>query len=178
MSINSRPAAVAGVFYPESPGELTRDISAMLGDVPGRIESPPKAIIAPHAGYIYSGPIAARAFAPLASLSKVVRRVVLLGPTHRIAVHGLALPTCDAFTTPLGTVPIDRQAADSISDMPQVVYNDPAHAQEHSLEVEIPFLQMVLGDFSLLPLAVVGMHAEQHQKALSYLSVYSPLDLN
>ena len=169
MSINSRPAAVAGVFYPESPGELTRDISAMLGDVPGRIESPPKAIIAPHAGYIYSGPIAARAFAPLASLSKVVRRVVLLGPTHRIAVHGLALPTCDAFATPLGTVPIDRQAADSISDMPQVVYNDPAHAHEHSLEVEIPFLQMVLGDFSLLPLAVGDTSPEAVAEVLSRL---------
>ena len=169
MSTNCRPAAVAGAFYPESPGELTRTISALLRKAPDWIEPLPKAVIAPHAGYIYSGPIAARAFAPLAGLSKSIRRVVLLGPTHRVAVRGLALPTSDAFATPLGKVPIDRQAADSIGNMSQVLYSDAAHAQEHSLEVEIPFLQMVLGDFALLPLAVGDASPEAVAEVLARL---------
>ncbi len=169
MSINLRPAAVAGMFYPDSPSELGRDVSAMLVEIPGWIDTAPKAIIAPHAGYIYSGPIAARAFATLAGLRNTIHRVVLLGPTHRVAVRGLALPTSDAFATPLGTVPVDRKAADSISDMPQVVVSDPAHAQEHSLEVEIPFLQVVLGDFSLVPLAVGDTSPEAVAEVLECL---------
>ena len=92
--------------------------------------------------------------ATLAGLRNTIRRVILLGPTHRVAVRGLALPTSDAFATPLGVVPIDKQAVDAVSDLPQVVFSDAAHAHEHSLEVEIPFLQVVLEDFSLLPLAV------------------------
>ena len=154
MSTNLRPAAVAGMFYPDTPAALSREVTALLADVPLHGEPAPKAIIAPHAGYIYSGPIAASAFAALAGLRNTVHRVILLGPTHRVAVRGLAVPTCDAFATPLGTVPIDKHAADTISDLPQIVFSDAAHAQEHSLEVEIPFLQVVLEDFSLLPLAV------------------------
>ncbi len=154
MTINLRPAAVAGMFYPDTPATLSREVKALLADAPLQGELPPKAIIAPHAGYIFSGPIAASAFAALASMRNTVHRVVLLGPTHRVAVHGLALPRCDAFATPLGTVPIDKPAVDAISDLPQILFSDAAHAQEHSLEVEIPFLQTVLDDFSLLPLAV------------------------
>jgi len=154
MSINLRPAAVAGMFYPESPARLSRDVADMLADVPSKFETSPKAIIAPHAGYIYSGPIAASAFATLASRRNTIHRVILLGPTHRVAVRGLALPTSDAFVTPLGSVPIDQNAAEAISDLEQVVRSDPAHRYEHSLEVEIPFLQIVLGEFSLLPIAV------------------------
>ena len=154
MSIHLRPAAVAGMFYPDSPSRLSREIAAMLADAAGKAEECPKAIIVPHAGYIYSGPIAASAFAMLAGRRNAIHRVVLLGPTHRVAVRGLALPDCDAFATPLGNVPIDRSAADAIRDLPQVVVSDPAHRQEHSLEVEIPFLQVVLGEFSLLPIAV------------------------
>ncbi len=169
MSINLRPAAVAGMFYPDSPSELSRDVSALFVEIPGWIDAAPKAVIAPHAGYIYSGPIAARAFATLAGLRNTIHRVILLGPTHRVAVHGLALPTSDAFATPLGMVAIDRKAAEAISDMPQVVYSDPAHAQEHSLEVEIPFLQMVLGDFSLVPLAVGNTSPEDVAEVLTRL---------
>jgi AmmeMemoRadiSam system protein B len=108
----------------------------------------------PHAGYVYSGPIAASAFALLTRRKNVIRRVVLLGPTHRVAVRGLALPDCDAFATPLGSVPIDQALADAIRELPQVVVSEPAHRLEHSLEVEIPFLQAVLDEFSLLPIAV------------------------
>ncbi|GHU38092.1 MEMO1 family protein [Betaproteobacteria bacterium] len=154
MNTHIRPAAVAGSFYPDSPDRLSREIAALLANVTGQSEACPKAIIVPHAGYVYSGSIAACAFALLASRRDAIHRVVLLGPTHRVAVRGLALPDCDAFATPLGKVPIDSLAADAIRDLPQVVVSDPAHRLEHSLEVEIPFLQAVLGEFSLLPLAV------------------------
>jgi AmmeMemoRadiSam system protein B len=157
MSTQLRPAAVAGSFYPDSPNHLRREITVMLGSVAGNtgnLEDCPKAIIVPHAGYVYSGPIAASAFALLSSRKNVIHRVVLLGPTHRVAVRGLALPDCDAFATPLGSVPIDQALADAIRDLPQVVVSDPAHRLEHSLEVEIPFLQAVLDEFSLLPIAV------------------------
>lgn len=154
MSTNLRPPAVAGMFYPDSPVVLTREIAGMLAGVSGATGGSPKAIIVPHAGYIYSGPIAASAFAAIEGLRPTIRRVILLGPTHRVAVRGLALPTSEAFATPLGIVPIDQQAIDDLNGMPQVIFSDAAHAQEHSLEVEIPFLQTVLGNFTLLPLAV------------------------
>lgn len=155
---NPRPAAVAGMFYPGTPDLLSREIAGMLAAAP--CASPAtadeflKAIIAPHAGYIYSGEIAAKAFSLLPPLRGDIRRVVLIGPAHHVAVHGLALPTNDAFMTPLGAVPVDQEAVAAIRGLPQVVLNDDAHAREHSLEVEIPFLQHVLGHFSLLPLAV------------------------
>ncbi|HTY99573.1 MAG TPA: AmmeMemoRadiSam system protein B, partial [Rhodocyclaceae bacterium] len=150
-----RPPAVAGMFYPGDPGDLAREVAAMLADataaaVPGM----PKALIVPHAGYIYSGPIAASAYAALAPLRETIRRVVLLGPTHRVAVRGLAVPGCEAFATPLGRVPLDREAIKAALALPQVRVSDPAHAQEHSLEVQLPFLQSVLDDFALVPLAV------------------------
>lgn len=154
MNRNVRTAAVAGSFYPESAAVLSREVAQMLSDVRSTKRPPPKAIIAPHAGYVYSGPIAASVYAPLAALRGIIRRVVLLGPTHRVAVDGLALPACAAFSTPLGIIPIDGQALASINDLPQVVLSDGAHALEHSLEVQLPFLQTVLGNFSLVPLAV------------------------
>ncbi|QKS31642.1 MAG: hypothetical protein FAZ92_01283 [Accumulibacter sp.] len=154
---HTRPAAVAGMFYPGSATALARDIRQMLA-----ASAPPattrgqrvKAIIAPHAGYIYSGPIAASVYAPLAKVGAGIRRVILLGPTHRVAVNGLALPAAGAFATPLGVVAVDQQAVAAIAHLPQVVVSDAAHAAEHSLEVQLPFLQTVLGDFGLLPLAV------------------------
>ncbi len=154
---HTRPAAVAGMFYPGSANALARDLRRMLADgatpaaTPGRRV---KAIIAPHAGYVYSGPIAASVYAPLAERAAEIRRVVLLGPTHRVAVNGLALPAATAFATPLGVVAVDQQAVAAIAHLPQVVVSDAAHAVEHSLEVHLPFLQTVLGDFGLLPLAV------------------------
>jgi len=148
-----RPPAVAGMFYPADAGELAREVSMFLTQAnPNNLI--PKAIIVPHAGYIYSGAIAATAYAMLTSIATRIRRVVLLGPTHRVAVRGLALPGADAFDTPLGRVKLDKAAAQSISHLLQVSIRPDVHAQEHSLEVQLPFLQSVLTDFTLLPLAV------------------------
>ena len=154
MSVNVRPAAVAGTFYPQSAAILAREINEMLCLSEKTEPTQPKAIIVPHAGYIYSGVVAAKAYASLSAWRSVIQRVVLLGPTHRVPVNGLALPACIAFSTPLGTVPIDMEAITAIKDLPQIVVSNLAHAQEHSLEVQIPFLQTVLGEFSLLPLAL------------------------
>ena len=153
-----RPAAVAGAFYPGETGVLRHDVQAMLATAQAHApaaSTPPKALIVPHAGYIYSGPVAASAYAQLIPARARIKRVVLLGPVHRVPVRGLALPgSVDFFETPLGNVPLDRQAMDSIASLPQVVESLAAHAWEHSLEVQLPFLQQVLDDFSLVPLAV------------------------
>jgi len=114
----------------------------------------PKALIVPHAGYIYSGATAALAYAQLAALRSSIRRVVLLGPVHRVPVRGLALPGAAAFATPLGEIEVDQQAVAALAPLRQVVVSPAAHALEHSLEVQLPFLQSVLDDFKLLPLAV------------------------
>ena len=151
-----RPAAVAGAFYPGDP----RALDAQLGELMGAVENSaprfgfPKAVIVPHAGYVYSGPVAAQAYDALVPARGVVKRVVLLGPVHRVPVRGLALPGADQFETPLGRIPIDAEAVRAVADLPQVVTSAPAHALEHSLEVQLPFLQRVLGRFSLVPFAV------------------------
>jgi len=151
-----RAPAVAGMFYPGANRELAQNLAQMLGaaahDAPER--AVPKAIIAPHAGYIYSGPVAASIYALLAPARGRISRVVLLGPTHRVAMRGLALPGCEAFATPLGTVPVDAEAVAALRKLPQVGVSAQAHALEHSLEVHVPFLQVVLEKFTLVPLAV------------------------
>lgn len=150
----ARPPAVAGMFYPASPAELAATVDHLLaGTAPGTA-APPKVLIVPHAGYIYSGSTAALAYAALAPRKAQIRRVVLLGPTHRVAVEGLALPKTQAFATPLGDIPLDVEAIATLTELPQIVFSDLAHAREHSLEVHLPFLQRVLGDFKLVPLAV------------------------
>ena len=149
-----RPPAVAGMFYPESAAALARTLAQMLAAAP-HLELPPiKAIVAPHAGYIYSGPIAASVYAALAARRTQIRRVILLGPTHRVAINGMALPASRIFSTPLGEVPIDQHAVAQIEALPGVVISESAHENEHALEVQLPFLQTVLDDFTLLPLAV------------------------
>ena len=156
---NIRSPAVAGMFYPGETNVLIRDVRTMLAAArPSKLD--PKALIVPHAGYVYSGAIAASAYATLKNIAPRIRRVVLLGPAHRVAVRGLALPGADAFATPLGIVQVDLAAAHAIAHLPQVTVSAPAHAQEHSLEVQLPFLQTVLPDFKLLPLAV-GMVTPQ-----------------
>jgi len=166
-----RPAAVAGMFYPGD----SRALAAELDDLLGGVEhlAPrlgfPKALIVPHAGYIYSGPVAARAYDELAAARGVVRRVVMLGPVHRVPVRGLALPGADAFATPLGTVPIDRGACRSVQGLSQVVTSDPAHALEHSLEVQLPFLQKILGEFALVPLAVGTANVQEVAQVIERL---------
>jgi MEMO1 family protein len=151
-----RRAAVAGAFYPGNPGQLAAEIDELLDGVEqfGPRLGYPKALIVPHAGYVYSGPVAATAYDELAPARGLLKRVVVLGPVHRVPVRGLALPACDGFETPLGRVPIDRAARASLARLKQVVTSDPAHAMEHSLEVQVPFLQRTLGEFTLVPLAV------------------------
>jgi AmmeMemoRadiSam system protein B len=163
-----RPPAVAGLFYPADPEELSHYLRQLLDDAQPQ-ELIPKALIAPHAGYIYSGPVAASAYAALKPVADRIRRVVLLGPTHRVAVRGLALPGVDAFDTPLGRVAVDTAAAQAIAQLPQVSVSPQAHALEHSLEVHLPFLQSVLGDFRLLPLAVGMATPEEVAEVLEAL---------
>jgi hypothetical protein len=154
--LSVRPAAVAGMFYPGEARALAAKVDDLLGGL--RELAPrlgyPKALIVPHAGYIYSGGVAARAYDELVPARGFVKRVVLLGPTHRVAVRGLAMPSAGGFATPLGTIRVDNAALDSVRDLPQVVVSNAAHAMEHSLEVQLPFLQKMLGDFALAPFAV------------------------
>ena len=154
----ARPPAVAGSFSPGSAAALTEALTGLLAApraAQARDGRPaPKAVIAPHAGYVYSGSTAALAYARLEAARATIRRVVLLGPCHRVAVRGLALPGAPAWRTPLGSVPIDAAGQADLAALPQVVTSVEAHAHEHSLEVHVPFLQAVLEDFALVPLAV------------------------
>jgi len=163
-----RPPAVAGMFYPGDAAVLRRDVLAMLEAARPEAMTP-KAIIAPHAGYIYSGPVAASAYALLAPLRGRIKRVVLLGPVHRVWVAGLALPGVEAFDTPLGRIELDQAAIAGLAALPQVETRFDAHAMEHSLEVHLPFLQAVLGEFKLVPLAVGGASAQQVAEVLDTL---------
>lgn len=150
-----RQPAVAGTFYPGAISTLIHDVTTLLAAAQAApLGKLPKAIIVPHAGYIYSGATAAAAYATLAAGRDQITRVVLLGPVHRVPVRGLALPGVDTFATPLGNIPVNQSAVTLLSTMPQIVTSAAAHAWEHSLEVQLPFLQSVLGDFSLIPLAV------------------------
>jgi len=166
----TRPAAVAGTFYPASSAELRRQVDELLDAPPAAVAgSAPKALIAPHAGYVYSGPIAASAYAQVSPHRDRIRRVVLLGPVHRVPVRGLALPGVQRFATPLGEVGLDAQAIASLRGLPQVIESPLAHAAEHSLEVHLPFLQRLLGDFLLVPLAVGDATAEEVAEVLERL---------
>lgn len=163
-----RPAAVAGSFYPADADLLRREMARCLSGHQADLarKDQLKALIVPHAGTIYSGTTAGAAYAQLAPLRERIRRVVLLGPCHRVAVQGLAIPSVDGFATPLGDIPLERAALDALLDLPQIVVSDAAHAQEHSLEVQLPFLQSVLGEFSLLPIAVGAASTEQVAQVL------------
>lgn len=150
-----RPAAVAGQFYPDDPQLLQAQISELLSAaVPLEAVASPKALIVPHAGYVYSGPVAASAYATLGAVRDRIRRVVLLGPVHRVAVAGFALPAAQFFETPLGLVPLSHKDCLTLQARPDVIVDDRPHAFEHSLEVQLPFLQTVLDSFELVPLAV------------------------
>ena len=152
-----RQPAVAGLFYPRERRDLAAAVDGLLHAAAHEASAtlyPPKALVAPHAGYIYSGPVAATAYATLASRADAITRVVLLGPAHRVPLAGIALPTVDAFRTPLGDVPIDGAAREILLSLPGVVLDDAAHAEEHSIEVHLPFLQRTLRTFSIVPMVV------------------------
>lgn len=148
-----RPPAVAGAFYPGEAHALARDVDAMLAEA-RRSQVRPKALVVPHAGYVYSGPVAATAYKALENLQPKPTKVVLLGPAHHVGFHGLALPSVDALRTPLGVVPVDKALELEVRRFPFVVDGPRAHEREHSLEVQLPFLQRVLGEFTVLPLCV------------------------
>lgn len=165
-----REPAVAGTFYPGQAQQLADNVNALLGAVDARnFSAAPKAIIVPHAGYIFSGPTAATAYASLTLSQSSIRRVVMLGPVHRVPVRGLALPGVDIFRTPLGAIELDRDAIAAISKLPQVVISEPAHRWEHSLEVQLPFLQTVLDDCKLVPLAVGAATSHEVAEVLEKL---------
>jgi MEMO1 family protein len=151
-----REPAVAGLFYPLDPDELRGELARFLEVETVAGTDAPKALIVPHAGYAYSGLTAGAAYARLAPVADAIRRVVVVGPAHRVPVTGLALPAAEAFATPLGTLNLDTAAAAALQALPQVSVDGFAHAQEHSLEVQLPFAQQVLGDDFLLVPMVVG----------------------
>lgn len=163
-----RQPAVAGLFYPAERAELLDQLNTLMRDsrAAGGV---PKAIIAPHAGYVYSGPVAASAYARLRPARERIRRVVLLGPSHRVPLLGLASSSAEAFETPLGRIPIDRDCLTTLADLPQVKLLDQAHALEHSLEVHLPFLQTLLADFTLVPLVVGDATAVEVAEVLERL---------
>lgn len=166
--MNVRHAAVAGTFYPDEPEVLIRNIDSMLFDIDESAhKKSPKAMIVPHAGYIYSGPTAAAAYSLLDP--ERVKRVILFGPTHRVLLSGLAVPDVDAFETPLGKVPLDRDAIRQISKLEQVHIDNESHATEHSLEVHLPFLQHRLNQFTLVPVAIGQARPEMVAEVLDML---------
>jgi AmmeMemoRadiSam system protein B len=153
------------MFYPAEAATLERTVAELLAAAPAG-EDDAKAIIAPHAGYQFSGPTAARAYRLFEGRRERIRRVVLLGPAHRVYLHGMALPSVDAFTTPLGDVPIDADGVRQALAMPGTQISDEAHAAEHSLEVHLPFLQTVLDDFSLVPIVKTTARIEARETTL------------
>jgi AmmeMemoRadiSam system protein B len=158
------------MFYPASATRLRSEIEGLLDKAEraaqgGRL----KALIVPHAGYVYSGPTAAVAYRALQRVAGRIRRVVMLGPAHRVWFEGLALPRAERFATPLGEVAVDAAAVEALRSLPQVVVRDDAHAEEHSLEVQLPFLQAVLGDFTIVPLVVGGAGAADVAEVLEML---------
>jgi MEMO1 family protein len=151
-----RPPAAAGLYYPRDPEGLRHALQTLLGPATATADRLPKALIVPHAGYAYSGEVAACAYRRLGREESAtrIRHVVLLGPSHRVKMHGLALPSCDGFATPLGTVPVNAAARQRLRELGLAGISDAPHALEHCLEVQLPFLQVLLQDFDLLPIAV------------------------
>jgi AmmeMemoRadiSam system protein B len=154
--VRVRPPAVAGRFYPADPGELRHLVDRLLGEVDRRpLSAPPVALVAPHAGYAYSGAVAATAYAHIPALPDAVRRVVLLGPAHFWPLDGMAVPAVDGLSTPLGVVGVDHAARRAATALPGVAADDRPHEGEHSLETQLPFLQRVLGpEVAVLPVLV------------------------
>ncbi|NOV30276.1 AmmeMemoRadiSam system protein B [Methylomonas sp. ZR1] len=164
----NRKPAVAGRFYPAHPQQLHDAVSGYLQDLRPTGKAP-KAMIVPHAGYVYSGPIAATAYARLKPAAASITRVVLIGPSHHVAFRGLAVSRTHAYTTPLGDVEVDQAAIEALVSLPFVEYIEQAHTLEHSLEVHLPFLQSVLQQFTLVPIVAGDASPELVSQALELL---------
>lgn len=165
---NGRGPAVAGTFYPGDAEELRELVASYLRSAKTH-DCRPKAMIAPHAGFVYSGPIAASAYAQIAPLREVIRRVILVGPAHRAAFRGLATTSADYFLTPLGKVAVDKDAVRRLAASPLVEIWDAPHAREHCLEVQLPFLQVLLDDFKIVPVLVGDATPEEVAEPLDAL---------
>jgi len=155
-----RPPAVAGLFYPASAGELGSSVDALLAARPAKTQAP-KALIVPHAGYIFSGPVAASAYGLLGAVAGGLRRVVILGPSHRHWFRGVAIPAAKAFATPLGELQIDQEAVEKLTSLPEIVVSDEPHSGEHSLEVQLPFLQRISPNVQIVPMVVGDASASE-----------------
>lgn len=164
----NRKPAVAGRFYPAHPQQLHEAVTGYLRGI-NPTGKAPKAMIVPHAGYIYSGPVAATAYARLKPAAAGISRVVLIGPSHRVAFRGLAVSRAHAYSTPLGDVEVDRTAVETLLTLPFVEYIEQAHTLEHSLEVHLPFLQEVLQQFTLVPIVAGDASPEQVCQVLELL---------
>jgi len=160
-SLSKRPPAVAGSFYPRERQDLEETLETLMSRATKPEESGLVGVVAPHAGYMYSGPVAASAFAAVATPDKAFERVLLLGPPHSVPVRGIAAPSASAFVTPLGEIAVDTDAIAALVEARLISIDDRAHAPEHSLEVELPFLQRMLGRFSLIPLLVGDASPEE-----------------
>ncbi len=165
----TRPAAVAGRFYPADAQTLDRMVDEFLSEAMVGKSLKPKAVIAPHAGYIFSGPIAGSSFRPWVEEAETIKRIVLIGPSHYVYFDGVALPSATRLATPFGNVAVDMDAVKQLRALPQVQVFDPAHAQEHCLEVELPFLQRALKDFQVVPLVVGEASDEEICEVLDLL---------
>lgn len=167
-AITVRPPAVAGMFYPAGADVLRRSVERLLAQT-SPAGNPPKALIVPHAGYVYSGPVAASGYARLRTIVDRVERVVAFGPAHRVPFHGIAAPVSACWRTPLGDIPIDQPAIEGLLDLSAVRRHEGAFRDEHSLEVQLPFLQVVLERFRLVPLLVGDARPEDVASALERL---------
>ena len=168
-ALSVRPPAVAGRFYPGDPQKLRSEVGALMAASAGYTGSRPAALIAPHAGYVYSGKVAATAFAALREIAESITRVVVIGSAHYVPFRGVAVPTVETFETPLGRIALDREAIAGLTDLPFVAQADAPHALEHALEVELPFLQMLLKDFALVPLLVGDATPQQVAEVVARL---------
>lgn len=165
----TRQPAVAGLFYPADKQSLENDIHEYLEQSTTGVIENPKVIIVPHAGYVYSGPIAASAYKQIIPFKDKIKRVVLLGPSHRVAFDGLAVPEYEFFCTPLGNIAIDQGGIKELLVFPQVIVSDQAHRDEHSLEVQLPFLQEILDDFTLIPIVVGDAERDEVAEVINKL---------
>jgi MEMO1 family protein len=162
-----RLPAVAGTFYPGDPATLRRTTGGLLAAAREAAAPSPCAIIAPHAGYLYSGPVAAEAFTAVKLLGGTVRRAVVIGPAHYVSFRGIAAPSAASFATPLGEMPVEEQGVEAVAGLPQIVIDDTPHAPEHALEVELPFLQTIFGALPIIPLVVGRASADEVAEVLA-----------